>query len=339
MTQNEQIVLAQYPEGLPKAEDFRFETIDIASPKEGEVTIETAYISADPYMRNRMKPNTNSYIGGFELDQPIVGLAVGQVTESNHSDFKKGDTVSGMLPWQKYSTVKADDLMHLPDLDVPPYLFLGVLGMTGQTAYHGLLDIGQPKAGETVVVSAASGAVGAVVGQIAKIKGARVVGIAGGDQKTSYLVDELGFDEAVDYKKEDYAKALAQAVPDGVDVYFENVGGTVANEVFKHLNTFARIPVCGSISKYNDTEVSYEPAVQPMLIKHQALMQGFLVHQFKDDFARAGQELAQWVKEGKIKTKTSVAEGFDQVPKAFNNLFTGENFGKQVIKISDVLDK
>ncbi|MHD0397109.1 NADP-dependent oxidoreductase [Staphylococcus simulans] len=339
MTQNEQIVLASYPEGLPKETDFRFEAIEIAAPKEGEVTVEIAYISADPYMRNRMKPNTNSYIGGFKLDQPITGLAVGQVTASNHPDFKAGDKVSGMLPWQKYSTVDANHLNVLPDLDVPPYLFLGVLGMTGQTAYHGLLDIGRPKAGETVVVSAASGAVGAVVGQIAKIKGARVVGIAGGDQKTNYLVDELGFDAAVDYKKEDYATALAKAVPDGVDVYFENVGGTVANEVFKHLNTFARIPVCGTISKYNDQEVSYEPAVQPMLIKHQALMQGFLVQQFKDDFTRAGQVLAQWVKEGKIKTKTSVAEGFDQVPKAFNHLFTGENFGKQVIKISNVLDK
>lgn len=339
MAQNEQIVLAQYPEGMPKAEDFRFENIEIASPTEGEVTVEIAYISADPYMRNRMKPNTNSYIGGFELDQPITGLAVGQVIESQHSDFEAGDKVMGMLPWQKYCAVQADDLNRLPDLDVPAYLFLGVLGMTGQTAYHGLLDIGRPKAGETVVVSAASGAVGSVVGQIAKLKGARVVGIAGGEQKTNYLVDELGFDEAVDYKKDDYPEALKQAVPDGVDVYFENVGGTVANEVFKHLNTFARIPVCGSISKYNNKEVAYEPAVQPMLIKHQALMQGFLVQQFKDDFDRAGQELAQWVKAGKIKTKTSVAEGFDQVPKAFNHLFTGENFGKQVIKISNVLDK
>lgn len=152
MTQNEQIVLASYPEGLPKSTDFRFETIEVASPKEDEVTVEIAYISADPYMRNRMKPNTKSYIGGFELNQPIVGLAVGQVTQSNHPDFKVGDKVSGMLPWQKYSTVNADNLSLLPDLDVPPYLFLGVLGMTGQTAYHGLLDIGRPKAGETVVV-------------------------------------------------------------------------------------------------------------------------------------------------------------------------------------------
>ena len=171
------------------------------------------------------------------------------------------------MPWATLPTVDGKTIRKVPPLDVPSYLYLGVLGMTGQTAYNGLLDIGKPKEGETVVVSAASGAVGAVVGQIAKIKGAKVVGIAGGEEKNRYLVEEIGFDHAVDYKRDDYADKLAEAVPDGVDVYFENVGGTVANEVFKHLNTFARIPVCGSISKYNDEEVSYEPAIQPILIK------------------------------------------------------------------------
>lgn len=337
--ENEQIVFAQFPDGLPDEQTFRYEPAEIIEPKQGEVLLETAYLSIDPYFRNGMIKGA-SYVTAFKIDQPIWGRGLAKVIQSKDNTVKEGDIVRGLFEWKRYNTMPAEDLEVLNvDDDIPVHWYLGALGATGQTAYHGLLEIGQPKAGETVVVSAASGAVGAVVGQIAKIKGARVVGIAGGDQKTSYLIDELGFDEAVDYKKEDYAEALAQAVPDGVDVYFENVGGTVANEVFKHLNTFARIPVCGSISKYNDKEVSYEPAVQPMLIKHQALMQGFLVHQFKDDFARAGQELAQWVKEGKIKTKTSVAEGFDQVPKAFNNLFTGENFGKQVIKISNVLDK
>ncbi|GEP84630.1 putative zinc-binding dehydrogenase [Staphylococcus piscifermentans] len=338
MVQNKQIVLARYPEGMPQDEDFRYEDVEVQEPKEGQVVVETAYISVDPYMRNRMKPSSDSYVENFQLDEPIVGFTVGQVKKSNNDDFNEGDIVTGMMPWATLPTVDGKTIRKVPPLDVPPYLYLGVLGMTGQTAYNGLLEIGKPKEGETVVVSAASGAVGAVVGQVAKIKGAKVVGIAGGEEKNRYLVDELGFDHAVDYKRDDYADKLAEAVPDGVDVYFENVGGTVANEVFKHLNTFARIPVCGSISKYNDEEVSYEPAIQPILIKNQALMQGFLVVQFEKNFESAGKQLAQWVKEGKIKTKTSVADGIDQVPHAFRNLFTGENFGKQVIKVSNILD-
>lgn len=340
MVQNEQIVLADYPDGIPKPSDFKYEEIPVATPKDGEVVVEIAYISADPYMRNRMKAGNNkSYIGGFQLGEPIVGFEVGKVIESNHADFKNGDIVVGMMPWQKYCTVKASEVRKVPDLDVPAYLFLGVLGMPGQTAYHGLLEIGKPKAGETVVVSAASGAVGSVVGQIAKIKGARVVGIAGSEKKLNYLVNDLHFDAAINYKLDDFPQQLKAAVPDGVDVYFENVGGFVGNEVLKHLNTFARIPVCGAIAIYNEKHPQLEPPIQPILIRHQALMQGFLVHQFEQDFERAGKELAQWVKEGKIKTGTSIAHGFDQVPEAFSHLFTGEKLGKQVIKISDVLDK
>ncbi|WP_147095056.1 MDR family NADP-dependent oxidoreductase, partial [Staphylococcus carnosus] len=215
MVQNQQIVLAKYPDGMPKDDDFRYEEVEVQEPKEGEVLVEMAYISVDPYMRNRMKPSTNSYIDGFQLDEPIVGLSVGQVKKSNANDFNEGDIVTGMMPWATLPTVDVKNIRKVPELDVPAYLFLGVLGMTGQTAYNGLLEIGKPKEGETVVVSAASGAVGAVVGQIAKIKGAKVVGIAGGEEKNRYLVEELGFDHAVDYKRDDYAEKLAEAVPDG----------------------------------------------------------------------------------------------------------------------------
>ncbi|SIN58834.1 NADP-dependent oxidoreductase [Mycobacteroides abscessus subsp. abscessus] len=263
------------------------------------------------------------------------GHIVGKVTESNADGFNKGDIVTGTFPWQKVVNVKAKHAIKVTQTNIPLYLYLSVLGMTGQTAYHGLLKIGQPQEGETVVVSAASGAVGSVVGQIAKLKGAHVVGIAGGKEKTNYLTESLGFDEAVDYKADNFSEALSKAVPNGVDVYFENVGGTVGDEVMKHLNQFARIPVCGAISGYNNTEIEYGPRIQPIIIKSQALMQGFIVANYADDFANASKELAQWVQQDKIKTKTSVMEGFDNVPEAFRNLFTGDNFGKQVVQVSD----
>ncbi|RIN65263.1 NADP-dependent oxidoreductase [Staphylococcus simulans] len=336
--ENEQIVFAQFPDGLPDEQTFRYEPAEIIEPKQGEVLLETAYLSIDPYFRNGMIKGA-SYVTAFKIDQPIWGRGLAKVIQSKGNTVKEGDIVRGLFEWKRYNTMPAEDLEVLNvDDDIPVHWYLGALGATGQTAYHGLLEIGQPKAGETVVVSAASGAVGSVVGQIAKIKDCYVVGIAGGKAKTQYLIDELGFDDAVDYKKENYAEALAKAVPNGVDVYYENVGGTVANEVFKHLNSFARIPVCGSISNYNDKEISYEPAVQPILIKNQALMQGFLASQFKDDFERAEKDLAQWIKDGKLKTKTSLVKGFGNTPSAFRALFTGKEIGKQIVQVSSVLD-
>jgi NADPH-dependent curcumin reductase CurA len=207
--------------------------------------------------------------------------------------------------------------------------------MTGQTAYHGLLKIGQPKEGETVVVSAASGAVGSAVGQIAKIKGARVVGIAGGEEKVTYLTETLGFDAGVDYKADDFAEAFEAAVPDGVDVYFENVGGEVSDVVLQHLNTFARVPVCGTISSYNNREDDIGPRIQSILVKTQALMQGFIVGNYADDFESAGRQLAEWVQEGRIHTEVTVEDGFKNIPNAFLNLFEGKNLGKQVVEIEE----
>ena len=255
--------------------------------------------------------------------------------KSNAEGYSEGDIVVGMLPWKKINTVSTETIDKVPSTDVPLDLYLSVLGMPGQTAYHGLLDIGQPKEGETVVVSAASGAVGSVVGQIAKIKGCKVVGIAGGDKKVNYLTDELNYDAAVDYKKDDFSQALRRS-SDGIDVYYENVGGKISDEVFKHLNTHARIPVCGAISSYNHPEDDIGPRIQSTLIKKQAMMRGFLVAEFADDFKNASEQLAQWVQEDKIKTQVSVEEGFDKVPQAFRNLLTGDNFDKQVIKVADV---
>ncbi len=333
---NEQLVLAKRPEGLPGDDVFRFEETDIKKPESNELLIESVYISVDPYMRGRMN-DAKSYAKPFNIDEPLNGHIVGRVVESNADGFRENDVVTGRLSWKKYNTAAAENVQKVSSTDVPIHLYLSTLGMPGHTAYGGLLNIGKPEEGETVVVSAASGAVGSVVGQIAKIKGARVVGIAGGSKKVNYLTETLGFDAGVDYKADNFKDKLAEAVPDGIDVYFENVGGTVSDEVFNHLNRFARIPVCGAISSYNSKEDN-GPRVQQKLIKSQALMQGFLVAQFEDDAENTSKQLAQWIQEGKIKSEVSIAEGFDKLPEAFRNLFTGDNFGKQIVKVSDSLD-
>lgn len=332
---NEQIVFNKVPNGMPQDDTFKYEDIEIKEPSNNEVQLETLYISVDPYMRGRMT-NADSYVQPFKKGEPFNGHIVSKVVKANADGYSEGDIVVGMLPWKKYNTVSTELVNQVPSTDVPLDLYLSVLGMPGQTAYHGLLDIGQPKEGETVVVSAASGAVGSVVGQIAKIKGCKVVGIAGGDKKVNYLTEELNFDAGIDYKKDNFAQELKKAVPNGIDIYFENVGGKIGDEVFKHLNTHARIPVCGAISSYNHPEDDIGPRIQGTLIKKQAMMRGFLVAEFADSFKSASEQLAQWVQEGKIKTQVSVEEGFDKVSQAFRNLLTGDNFGKQVIKVADV---
>lgn len=330
---NKQIVFNKVPDGMPQDDTFKYEDIDVIEPSENELQLKTLYISVDPYMRGRMT-NADSYVDPFKQGEPFNGHTVSKVLKSKDSNFDEGDIVVGMLPWRKINTVNSEYVNKVPTSDVPLHLYLSVLGMPGQTAYHGLLDIGQPKEGETVVISAASGAVGSVVGQIAKLKGCRVVGIAGGDKKVNYLKNELRFDAGIDYKKDNFPEALKEAVPNGIDVYFENVGGYIGNEVFKHLNTHARIPVCGAISSYNHPEKDIGPRIQQTLIKNQAMMRGFIVAEFADGFKEASKQLAQWVQENKIKTQVSVEDGFDKVPQAFRNLLTGDNFGKQVIKVA-----
>ncbi|MEC1404600.1 NADP-dependent oxidoreductase [Bacillus subtilis] len=332
----QQIQLARRPQGVPVHEDFRFETIPVPEPNQGEVLVKTLYVSVDPYMRGRMQ-DTKSYVEPFTLDEALSGGVIAEVvSDGNH--LKKGDIVIGNLSWQEFSAVSESALRKIDTSIAPATAYLGILGMTGLTAYFGLLDIGRPKEGETVVVSGAAGAVGSTVGQIAKIKGARVVGIAGSDEKIDYLKQQLQFDEAINYKTAgDIQKALQDACPDGVDVYFDNVGGPISDAVMNLLNEFARIPVCGAISSYNAESEADDmgPRVQSKLIKTKSLMQGFIVSDYSDRFSEGAKQLAEWLKAGKLHYEETITEGFENIPDAFLGLFKGENKGKQLIKVSD----
>ncbi|MCY9187510.1 NADP-dependent oxidoreductase [Bacillus mojavensis] len=335
-TAQQQIQLARRPQGVPVHEDFRFETISIPEPKQGEVLVKTLYVSVDPYMRGRMQ-DTKSYVEPFALDEALSGGVIAEVV-SDGDKLKQGEIVIGNLNWQEYSAVSESAVRKIDTSLAPASAYLGILGMTGLTAYFGLLDIGRPKEGETVVVSGAAGAVGSAVGQIAKIKGAHVVGIAGSDDKIDYLKNELHFDEAINYKTaDDIQKALADACPNGVDVYFDNVGGPISDAVMNLLNEFARIPVCGAISSYNAENEADDmgPRVQSKLIKTKALMQGFIVSDYSDRFSEGAKQLAEWLKDGKLHYEETITEGFDNIPDAFLGLFKGENKGKQLIKVSD----
>ncbi|MEC1753302.1 NADP-dependent oxidoreductase [Bacillus mojavensis] len=335
-TAQQQIQLARRPQGVPVHEDFRFETISVPKPKQGEVLVKTLYVSVDPYMRGRMQ-DTKSYVEPFALDEALSGGVIAEVV-SDGDKLKQGEIVIGNLNWQEYSAVSESAVRKIDTSLAPASAYLGILGMTGLTAYFGLLDIGRPKEGETVVVSGAAGAVGSAVGQIAKIKGAHVVGIAGSDDKIDYLKNELQFDEAINYKTaDDIQKALADACPNGVDVYFDNVGGPISDAVMNLLNEFARIPVCGAISSYNAENEADDmgPRVQSKLIKTKALMQGFIVSDYSDRFPEGAKQLAEWLRDGKLHYEETVTEGFENIPDAFLGLFKGENKGKQLIKVSD----
>ena len=331
----QQIKLVKRPIGLPTKEDFEFIQAPIAVPAEGEVLVRTVYISVDPYLRGRMNEG-KSYVAPFELDSVMESGVIAQVVESKSPNFKKNDIVTGSLGWQEYSVVKEPEIRKIDTNLAPASAYLSVLGLTGLTAYFGLLDIGQPKEGETVVVSGAAGAVGSIVGQIAKIKGAYVVGIAGSDEKVKYLQEELGFDAVVNYKTEDINEALAKACPNGIDVYYENVGGEIADAVYPLLNRFARIPVCGAISAYNNEEADIGPRVQSYLIKTSSLMKGFTLGDYAARFEEGTIALAGWLTEGKLQYEETVTEGFDQTIDAFLDLFTGANLGKAIVKVAEI---
>lgn len=330
-----QILLKNRPTGTPTHDDFEVVEVPIGKPSKGEILVQTIYISVDPYLRGRMN-DVKSYIPPFKLNEVISSGVIGQVVESQSNLFEKGDIVLGSLGWQEYSIAKENAVRKIDQNLAPVSAYLSVLGMTGLTAYFGLLDIGKPKEGETVVVSAAAGAVGSTVGQIAKIKGARVVGIAGSDEKVNFLINELGFDEAINYKTQDVGTALQDACPDGIDVYFENVGGKISDSVFPLLNNFARIPVCGAISAYNNEEADIGPRVQTFLIKTSSLMQGFTVGNYSARFGEGTKELAGWLKEGKLKYEETITEGFDHTIDAFLNLFKGSNLGKSLVKVAGI---
>ncbi|MCZ4694994.1 NADP-dependent oxidoreductase [Ancylomarina euxinus] len=327
------IQLNKRPVGTPQLSDFKLVNEEQPQIAVGEVLLKAAYLSVDPYLRGRMSEG-KSYIEPFELNQAMSSGMVAEVVGSKHEGFSKGEFVTGMLEWKEYQNHNGEDLMKLDPNMAPLSAYLGVLGMTGLTAYLGLTEIGKPKEGETVVVSGAAGAVGSVVGQIAKLLGCRVVGIAGTDEKVEQLKAEYGFDEAINYKTTtDMNQAIAEACPNGVDVYFDNVGGEVSDGVMLNVNRFARIIVCGAISLYNATSMPMGPRIQPILIKNSVLMQGFIVFNFQDKYTEAISHLAKWLKVGELISTETIVEGFEKTPQAFIDLFEGKNKGKMIVKI------
>ena len=330
---NRQITLVKRPVGVPDESCFAMISSSMPRPGAGQVLIKALFISVDPYMRGRMN-DRKSYVQPFQLNEVLNGGVVGEVVESKSNNFVKGNVVVGNLGWQEYSVAEAKDVRKV-NLDLGPVsTALGVLGMPGLTAYFGLLEIGQPKKGETVVISGAAGAVGTTAGQIAKIYGCRVVGIAGSDAKVKYLRDELGFDAAINYHASaGLTKVLSDACPSGVDIYYDNVGGEISDAVLSLINTGSRIPLCGQISLYNEEQIPAGPRLQPALLSHSALMQGFLVRNYADRFDQGIYQLAEWLTEKKLKYTESIAEGLENAPKAFIGLFSGENLGKQLVRV------
>jgi NADPH:quinone reductase len=327
-----QIVLASRPKGLPVSDNFRFENSDLGELKENEVLLKSVYISVDPYMRGRMN-DVKSYAASFEVDQPIRGGIVAKVIESKSKSILEGDAVFGMLPWSTFCIEKAENLRKIDIQKFPPGYYLGVLGMPGFTAYFGMMEIGKPKKGETVVVSGAAGAVGIVAGQIAKIQGSIVIGIAGSDEKCSLLKQQFGYDEAINYKtSKSVRKELASHCPEGVDVYFDNVGGEITDAVVSNLNFHSRIVLCGQISQYNNTKPYSGPSLLPMLLTRSVKLQGFIVSNYSDRFGEALTSLTQWLIAGKLKYKETIIEGFEKLPDAFLGLFSGKNQGKMLIR-------
>ena len=337
-TVNRRVVLNARPRGAPTAASFRIENHPIPKPEAGQVLLRTLYLSLDPYMRGRIS-DAPSYAAPVAIGDVMVGGTVSRVEASRHDDFRVGAMVLGYSGWQDYALSDGSGLTPLNPKDPHPSRALGVLGMPGLTAYMGLLDIGQPKAAETVVVAAASGAVGSVVGQIAKIKGCTVVGIAGGEDKCRYAVDELGLDFCVDHHADDFVGRLAAACPKGIDVYFESVGGAVFDAVLPLLNTKARIPVCGLIAAYNATELPSGPdrmgLLMGIVLRKRIKMQGFIVF---DDYGPRWSEFAgamgQWVQQGKVKVREDIVFGLENAPEAFIGLLQGKNFGKLVIQLA-----
>ena len=331
MTTNTQVLLASRPAGWVTEENFKIVNAAIAKPAEGQILVRNHYLSLDPYMRGRMN-DVKSYAAKQEIDQVMVGGTVGEVVESKNSKFKPGDIVVGMYGWQQYGCSDGTGINKVDVSRVPMSAYLGVIGMPGVTAWVGLLDICRPKAGETVVVSAASGAVGSAVGQIAKLKGCRAVGIAGGQAKCDYVVNELGFDACVDYKAGRLNQDLMAAVPNGIDCYFENVGGEILDAVLRRTNAFSRIAVCGLISQYNATE-PYGVKTFQAILTNRIKVQGFIVSDRMNLWPPAMGELAGWVASGKLKYRETVAQGLENAPKAFIGLLKGQNFGKQLVKL------
>jgi NADPH-dependent curcumin reductase CurA len=330
---NKVIVLNKRPVGKPSLDNFNIIDEEKPSIGEGEILLKAAYVSVDPYLRGRMT-DAKSYVPPFKLNEPMQSGMVAEVTESNHPDFQPGDCVTGNLAWKECQTSNGNGLTKIENRKVSLSAYLGVLGMTGLTAYLGLTEIGSPQKGETIVVSGAAGAVGSTVGQIGKLLGCRVIGLAGTDEKVALLKSKFNFDEAINYKTtKDIKGAIQNAAPEGVDVYFDNVGGDVSDAILVNVNNFGRVVVCGAISLYNETEAPTGPRVQPLLIKNRILMQGFIVSDYASKFPQAIDQLDQWLEGGKLTYSETIVEGFEQIPGAFIQLFEGANTGKMIVKV------
>lgn len=329
---NNTILLNNRPTGKPQKSDFKFSKEEKPNIQDGEILLKTKYVSVDPYLRGRMS-DAKSYVEPFKLNEPISSGSIAEVVESKNESFTQGDFVSGSLDWKEYQSSNGNGLSKIDETKAPLSAYLGVLGMTGLTAYFGLTEIGKPRKGETIVVSGAAGAVGSSVGQIGKILGCRVIGIAGSDEKVAMLKSEFGFDEGINYNTtKDIGKEIAAVSPNGVDIYFDNVGGDISDAVHTNINRFGRVIVCGAISTYNDTTVPTGPRVEPFLIKKSALMQGFIVGNYAEKFPEGIQQLSTWLQEDKLTYSETIVEGFEKIPQAFLDLFEGRNKGKMIVK-------
>lgn len=330
---NRQFVLAARPVGMPKESDFELVSAPLPPLAEGQVLVRTQYLSVDPYMRGRMT-GVRTYADPVNIGQVMVGGTVGEIVESRNSGFLAGQIVTGFWGWQEFAVSDGSGLRALDPNLAPPSAALGVLGMPGMTAYFGLLEICQPKPGETVVVSGAAGAVGSLAGQIAKIKGCRAVGVAGSDAKCAWLTGELGFDAAFNYKTTgDYVARFQQLCPNGVDCFFDNVGGAVSDAILSVINTKARIAICGQISQYNLAKPEPAPRAFRYLLTKSARAEGFLVYNFADRFTEGAAQMAKWIKEGKIKYRETIVEGFENAPRALIGVLSGDNTGKMLVRV------
>jgi NADPH-dependent curcumin reductase CurA len=330
-TKNKQVLLAARPKGAPVESDFRLVETELRDPEEGEVVVKNRFLSLDPYMRGRMS-EAKSYAASVAIGDVMIGGTVGEVVRSRHATYREGDFVVGSLGWQQYSLSTGAGMMKVDPGKVPLSAYLGAVGMPGVTAWYGLHDIGKPKPGETVVVAAASGAVGAVVGQLAKIAGCRAIGIAGGKDKCEYVTGTLGFDACLDHHDAALKERFRDATPDGVDIYFENVGGAILDMVLGRLNPFARIPLCGLVSQYNATE-PYGVKNFGSLLTNRVSVQGFIVSEHMERWPLALTELGAHVAEGRITYRESIAKGLEQAPSAFIGMLEGKNFGKQLVEL------
>jgi NADPH-dependent curcumin reductase CurA len=330
---NKVIILNKRPHGKPALSDFKITNEEIPAAKDGTILLKTVYVSVDPYLRGRMN-DAKSYVPPFELNKPIQSGIIAEVIESKQENFKKGDFVSGNLEWKEYQTSEGKGLHKVNQNEAKLSNYLGILGMTGLTAYLGLTEIGLPKKGETLVVSGAGGAVGTVVGQVGRLLGCKVVGLTGSNEKVDLLTSKFNFDYAINYKTTpDLEEAVKSACPKGVDIYFDNVGGEISDAVLANVNKYARLPVCGAISLYNKTEVPIGPRLQPIILTKSATMSGFIIGDLAEKFPAATKQLTAWLKADKLTFSETIVEGFDNIPQAFIALFEGKNKGKMIVKI------